>query len=52
MYLSKSGGEARFEIGQEIDVSGDYTRDVWRLFVELLVTIIDSLIQKFDEKHA
>jgi len=52
IYISKSGGAARFTNGQKIDVSGDYTRDVWQLFVELLLTITDSLIQKFDEKPA
>lgn len=50
IYVNKSGSAARFKNGQMINVSGDYTRDTWIVFVEVLVTITDSLIQKFDEK--
>lgn len=50
IYINKSGDAARFKSGEIIDVSGDYTRDIWILCVELLITIIDSLIQKFDVK--
>ncbi|TAJ93212.1 MAG: hypothetical protein EPO31_03100 [Gammaproteobacteria bacterium] len=50
IYINKSGGSARFTIGQKIDVSGDYTRDIWQLFVELLVTIVDSIIRKCEQE--
>lgn len=51
-YLNKSGSAARFRINQKIDVSGDYTLTVWKLFVEHLIAIIDGIIHKFDKGHA
>lgn len=50
IYITKSGNAARFGIGQKIDVSGDYTRDTWQLFVEFLVNTTDQLIQRFGKE--
>lgn len=51
IYLNKSGSAARFLIDQKIDVSGEYTLSIWKLFVELLITITDSIIHKCDGGH-
>jgi hypothetical protein len=52
IYLEKSGQAARFSVGNMIDVSPHYTRDVWHLLVGVLIKTSDSLIEKFEEKTA
>lgn len=52
IYLNKSGGSARFSLNQEIDVSGNYTLDTWKILVEFLVYVVDSVILKFENKPA
>lgn len=46
IYIIKSGGAVRCGEGQIMDVSGDYTKDVWSLLVSILITVIDSVIEK------
>lgn len=48
IYLEKSGQAARFSVGNMIDVSPHYTRDVWHLLVGVLIKTSDSLIEKFE----
>jgi hypothetical protein len=50
IYLEKSGRAARSNVGSMIDISSDYTKDVWQLLVGVLITLLDSLIEKFEEK--
>lgn len=52
IYIHKSGEAARFNEGQKMDVSGDYTRDTWSLLIEMLVKIIDPAIEKFERVGA
>ena len=52
IYSHKSGEAARFDEGQEIDVSGHYTRDTWKFLVNMLIKIIDSVIVKAEKADA
>ncbi|MFQ2147348.1 hypothetical protein ACK33U_01865 [Aeromonas jandaei] len=47
IYIHKSGNASRFSIGEKIDISGHYTRDVWVLLSESLLHIVDALILKY-----
>lgn len=51
IYIEKSGKFARFSDGEKINVSGDYTLDVWKLLSKVLVDITDAVIKKHSAKH-
>lgn len=46
VYIQKSGNASRFSIGEKIDISGCYTRDVWALLSKSLLIVIDAVIAK------
>jgi hypothetical protein len=46
IYIQKSGAAARFQDGAKIDVSGDYTKDMWQLFSMVLLEVTDAVISK------
>lgn len=48
VYVSKSGEYARFAVGDRADVAGDYTRDVWSLFLKVLLQLCDHHIAVFE----
>jgi hypothetical protein len=50
IYLQKAGQFVRFKVGDKVSVAGHYTLDTWQLFSSVLITAIDSLIQKFETK--
>lgn len=52
IYIRKSGDAARFDEGQKIDVSGDYTKDTWSLLVKMLIKTIDPVIEKAEKTSA
>ena len=52
IYIHKSGDAARFNEGQKIDVSGDYTKDTWSLLVRILIKTIDPVIEKAEKASA
>lgn len=50
IYIDKSGNAARFKIGDQIDMSGEYTLNVWTLFIEVLTENIDLIISKLEKR--
>lgn len=46
IYLQKAGQFARYKVGEEVGVDGDYTLDMWQLLSSVLITAIDCLIQQ------
>ena len=46
IYIQKSGNASRFSDGENIDISGNYTRDVWVLLSRVLLIITDAVIEK------
>ncbi|WP_284381187.1 hypothetical protein [Litoribrevibacter albus] len=52
IYIKKSGDAARFNVGENIDVSGHYTRDTWIIFLDVLTGVIDKTIEKHNKSNA
>jgi len=50
IYLKKAGNHARYKIGENVHVGGDYSRDIWQLLLSALLGSVDCLISKFEAK--
>lgn len=50
IYMQKAGQCTRFNVGETVSVTGDYTLDTWQLFSRVLITTIDQLIKTFGAK--
>ena len=41
-YIRKSGAQARFDVGQPVNVAGTYTLECWQVFSRVLIDLIDK----------
>jgi hypothetical protein len=46
IYESKAGDLARHKAGEQIDISGDYHKDVWQLLHKMVADISDAAVAK------
>lgn len=49
-YLKKVESATHLILGQQIDITSEYTTETWQVFLRVLVEIIDSIINKYEKK--
>jgi len=49
-YLKKVGSATDLSLGEQIDITSEYTTETWKVFHRVLVEIINSIINKYEKR--